>query len=209
LLLALLAVSPLLNPIFDNFIPSARAGPEEEFLKHMMKVLEDFTKELRMIARDFSMKMKVPPEAIEEQVAELAVKMVENSEVTYTWEQIGLQYKTWAENAVQILLRKGIIADSAEASQVLSALEGGRIMDAFITKARVLKDVVGGSKAAVDVTGELGGDILVEAKAVAAARAACASSVLLQFRAANRALFLSWFRALCAWSGWRLRSSIT
>jgi hypothetical protein len=54
LLLALLAVSPLLDPIFGNFVPSAQAsGPEEQFLSHMIKVLEDFTKELRIIARDF------------------------------------------------------------------------------------------------------------------------------------------------------------
>ena len=29
-------------------------------MSHMIKVLEDFTKELQIIARDFLMKMKVP-----------------------------------------------------------------------------------------------------------------------------------------------------
>ena len=44
-------------------------------------------------------------------------------------------------------------------------------MDAVITKATVLKNVVGGGKAVVDITGELGGDILVETKAVASNKA--------------------------------------
>jgi hypothetical protein len=38
LLLALLAASPLLNPVFDNFIPPAQAsGPEAAFLNHIIK----------------------------------------------------------------------------------------------------------------------------------------------------------------------------
>jgi len=173
LLLALLAASPLLDPIFGNFVPGAQAsGPEEQFLSHMIKVLDDFTKELRIIARDFLMKMKVPPEKIGEELAELAVVMKEFGEdYFYTWKDIGLQYKTWAENAVQILLQKGVIEDSTEASRVLDALQGARKIDALITKAKVLKDVVGGGKMPVDIIEELGGKIPVETKAVASNKA--------------------------------------
>ena len=109
LLLALLAVSPLLTPIFDNFIPSARAGdPEESFLCYMLKLVEDFSNtELRTIAEEFLKKMNVPPDKIAEQAGELAVVMKRLGTDTYTWEDIGLQYKEWAEDAVQILLKKG------------------------------------------------------------------------------------------------------
>jgi hypothetical protein len=117
------------------------------------------------------MKMKVPPEKIGEEVAELVVKMVKFGRDYYGWEDIGLQYKTWAENAVQILLQKGVIADSTEASQVLDALQGARRIDALITKAKMLKDVVGGGKIPVDITSELGGEILVETKAIASNKA--------------------------------------
>jgi hypothetical protein len=70
---------------------------------------------------------------------------------------------------VQILLQKGAI-EGADDAVVIDALQGARRADAVIAKAGVLKGAVRGGKAVVDVTGELGGDILVEAKAVAAAR---------------------------------------
>jgi hypothetical protein len=173
LLLTLLAISPLLDPVFNNFIPCARAGdPEESFLNYMLKSVEDFTNtELRTIAEEFLKKMNVPPDKIAEQAGELAVVMERLGTDTYTWEDIGLQYKEWAEDAIQILLKKGVISDADEAAIALEALQGARRMDAAITKATVLKDVVGGGKAVVDITGELGGDILVETKAVASNKA--------------------------------------
>jgi hypothetical protein len=55
LLLALLAVSPLLDPIFGNFVPSAQAsGPEATFLDHIIKSAEELTSLLQVIGRDFS-----------------------------------------------------------------------------------------------------------------------------------------------------------
>jgi hypothetical protein len=93
LLLTLLAIGPLLDPVFNNFIPSARAGdPEESFLIHMLKSMEDFTNtELRTIAEEFLKKMNVPPDKIAEQAGELAVVMERLGTDTYTWEDIGLQ----------------------------------------------------------------------------------------------------------------------
>jgi hypothetical protein len=77
--------------------------------------------------------------------------------------------KEWAGDAVQILLQKGAI-EGADDAVVIDALQGARRADAVIAKAGVLKGAVRGGKAVVDVTEELGGDTLVEAKAVAAAR---------------------------------------
>jgi hypothetical protein len=114
--------------------------------------------------------------------------------------------KEWAGDAVQILLQKGAI-EGADEAVVIDALQGARRADAVIAKAGVLKGAVRGGKAVVDVTGELGGDILVEAKAVAAARGLRKQRAA-QFRASNRAAFLSGIRALHTWSASRWRSRI-
>jgi hypothetical protein len=144
LLLALLAASPLLNPVFDNFIPPAQAsGPEAAFLDYMKKVLSEFTSELQAIGREFFKLMGVPPEKIADHVSELGVVLQQLKGETYTWDDIGLQYKVWAEKAVEIMKSNKVLT-SDEANYALDALQGARGADAVIAKAGVLKGAVGG-----------------------------------------------------------------
>ena len=114
--------------------------------------------------------MGVPPEKIADYVKELGVviEKVKPDTYTYTWRDIGYQYKEWAEKAVEIMRNNGVLMDD-DAKRALEALQGARKMDAVITKATVLKNVAKAGRTVVDILHELG-EILVETKAAAAAR---------------------------------------